>query len=400
MAELKTLNSRIVIRNATPEEWVASNPTLLKSEFGVELGATPADNKLKIGDGVTPWNQLAYTYDMSAIKELVDAAKPTAENVYFDENLIFTEAFGKYVPDSTGSVTVPTADDNMSVQDLFLSAFSEEKDPSVTEPTLDLSASVTATSGEVGTTYAFPTATASVTTGSFEYGSKDAEGTKYTKDQGTGITFSSISVKHTQSSKEQTSSNSNADVKLTLTSTEIPDATRVMTDNTITHNFTASATYAAATRFPVTNLGNITADEDLHIEGKTLTDTASVSITGYRCWFMYVGTDCNSAVTSDWIRTNATNKGNAKNAADQNNVTIVKGTKRVLLAFPTTSGYNKRLKAVTDVDGMGLPIFGDFNQTTGVKVEGANEYTAVDYIVYDFINTNGTEATRFTFDIG
>jgi hypothetical protein len=48
--------SRIRLRRAFTAEWEQKNPILADGEPGYERGA----NKLKVGDGVTPWNQLGY----------------------------------------------------------------------------------------------------------------------------------------------------------------------------------------------------------------------------------------------------------------------------------------------------------------------------------------------------
>lgn len=47
---------RIQIRRDTAINWSASNPILLEAEFGLDL----TNNCLKIGDGVTNWNDLPY----------------------------------------------------------------------------------------------------------------------------------------------------------------------------------------------------------------------------------------------------------------------------------------------------------------------------------------------------
>ncbi len=44
------------IRRGTGADWVYNNPTLAAGEFGYETDT----KKLKIGDGVTPWNSLSY----------------------------------------------------------------------------------------------------------------------------------------------------------------------------------------------------------------------------------------------------------------------------------------------------------------------------------------------------
>lgn len=66
----KTLNTKIIMRNDTAENWTTKNPTLLKGEFGVENDT----NKFKIGDGSTAWKELAYAgADETVINENVFA---------------------------------------------------------------------------------------------------------------------------------------------------------------------------------------------------------------------------------------------------------------------------------------------------------------------------------------
>lgn len=55
----KVLNTRIALRGDTKENWESKNPVLLKNEMGIELGATAADNKIKIGDGLRRGKTLA-----------------------------------------------------------------------------------------------------------------------------------------------------------------------------------------------------------------------------------------------------------------------------------------------------------------------------------------------------
>jgi len=54
---IQQLNVRIAIWDDTPANWASTNPILLKSEIGIERGTTV---KMKIGDGVTTWNNLPY----------------------------------------------------------------------------------------------------------------------------------------------------------------------------------------------------------------------------------------------------------------------------------------------------------------------------------------------------
>lgn len=48
---------QIRVRRDTASAWTQANPTLASGEIGYESDQL----KLKIGDGLTPWNSLAYT---------------------------------------------------------------------------------------------------------------------------------------------------------------------------------------------------------------------------------------------------------------------------------------------------------------------------------------------------
>lgn len=56
MSELVKVNVQILCRSDESSNWTAQNPILGKGEPGYELDTT----LLKIGDGVTTWNDLPY----------------------------------------------------------------------------------------------------------------------------------------------------------------------------------------------------------------------------------------------------------------------------------------------------------------------------------------------------
>lgn len=67
MASLRTLTTRIVIRNDTTANWLANKEVLLlKGEIGIEF--TPTNEvRMKIGDGVTEWPNLEYFSDQGNV---------------------------------------------------------------------------------------------------------------------------------------------------------------------------------------------------------------------------------------------------------------------------------------------------------------------------------------------
>ena len=60
MAEI-VVAQRMYQRRGTAAEWAAANPILQAGEIGIELGPAPGDpQKVKVGNGATPWSNLGY----------------------------------------------------------------------------------------------------------------------------------------------------------------------------------------------------------------------------------------------------------------------------------------------------------------------------------------------------
>ena len=136
---MNQIRTQIQLRNDSKENWASTNPKLGKGEIGIELDTT----LFIIGDGIQQWNDLKYANDVPEIdfskvtnsytdaetlegladgkdvgdvgivKTLIGGDKYSyscyiwngtawkaadgnynAENVYFDEDLITTVAFG------------------------------------------------------------------------------------------------------------------------------------------------------------------------------------------------------------------------------------------------------------------------------------------------------------------
>ena len=68
-------------RRDTAANWTSKNPILAGGEIGVQLGASAADTKFKIGDGVTAWNSLGY----AAATPTQLSALGSAANTYADQ---------------------------------------------------------------------------------------------------------------------------------------------------------------------------------------------------------------------------------------------------------------------------------------------------------------------------
>lgn len=71
--------TKIRPRRTTTANWESKNPTLDEREMGFEI-CTDGSVKMKLGDGVTAWNDLGYTFDFSVVAAMEEAANQYATN--------------------------------------------------------------------------------------------------------------------------------------------------------------------------------------------------------------------------------------------------------------------------------------------------------------------------------
>lgn len=281
---------------------------------------------------------------------------PTADQVLFTKDLVLTEQFGRYTP-VNGKVTVPAVD--KSVQSVILDAFSQDKNPTITQPTIG----VTFTPGkayEVGTSVAVTYA------GTFNPG-------RYSYGPDTGVTVSSW----------EASNNVTAE---TLNEQNGSFANYVVADGA-NYRVTVKGTYTDGA-IPLTALGAEYSEGQIKAGIKTATSSA---ITGYRDSFYGTTTDKEAATDSAVIRGLAQKSNRAYTNGSTFSVTIPVGALRVIIAYPATL---RDVTSIKDVNGLNADITTAFTQAT-VEVEGAASYLSIPYKVYtlDFATPNDTKNT-------
>ena len=317
------------------------------------------------------WEHTAYVYDGNVWAAM--DGNYNAENVYFDQDFIFTEKIGTVKTLTNGRATKAAA--GMNVRDFFASLFAVESQPSITSPSYSLSASaILEDTAEIGNYISGYSWDGSWSAGSYGYGSKENTSTS------TGIIPTYVV---SEDQEDQTATTLDGTFSL---------------ENPIQINAVGAKDYATITGVcsypdspyvPVTNIGNAATTGSL--KGKTITKTASASVTGYRSSFYYIGEDNESPIDSDFIRAGINKNQNTK---DFGTVEIPAGTKRILFAIPGVA----TLSEVKDIKGMGLDIKGNFTKAT-IAVEGANHYAAADYTVFYTENANGLSATEYAVTI-
>lgn len=332
MSEIMT---RIQLRHDTEENWnlVADTLVPLAGEACITIDGENK-GKVKYGDGVSKWGELEYSGGKDVIE--VDAS-----NVSFDDNLTFTYAFGKYSPDSTGQIEVPSA--GKTLEGLLLDAFAEEKNPTITQPSVTVS-SPQVKSYEVGTNVT-PSYTAKLNPGAYQY------------DSSTGITAKSWSVVF---NGETLTSDSG-----TFKEFQVEDSTNL--------KITATATYDAGS-IPHTNLGNTYPDGQIVAGSKSGSTSA---ITGYRQFFYGVDTT-DGEINSALIRSLTSSNGAA--SAKTININATEGATRIIIALPVSSGL--KVKSAILTSSMNADITTSYVLQSPVDVEGANGYIAASYNLY------------------
>ena len=451
---MATLNTKIVLRNDIAKNWELHNPLLLAGETGVETDT----GYFKIGDGEHNWNDLPYANkfestptaahyeaiaaegqsdaeaiaaallaasasakldDVAVVKRLINGDKYqhtayvfngtdwaamdgnyNAENVYFDENIMITTAVGN-ISLSNGSAEIPAAGKNL--KQVFEALWTKENfNPTVSNPSIELTINKTSAEGEVGTTFTAPTATVTAKTfGSFQFGAKDADDKFYAANATSDVVFSSLKVGAAATAAAMTDDNSASISDVAAGSAtkavSVSGAAGTFTDGAQTQKFSASAAHGGSARKGVSNLGNLvnasgTAQAaDFANAGKGIAanagtmvynGTKSFTATGYRAWFMgmldYVPTA--EEIDSAFVR-DLTNKGKVTTQTIEIKPGAA-GAKCVLVAVPSAAGS---LTAAVLTSSMNTGILEDYtkNQKT-VQVADASEAegTEVAYTVY------------------
>lgn len=399
----KTLNTKIIMRNDTAENWTTKNPTLSKGEFGVENDT----NKFKIGDGATAWKELDYAgADETVIKSIINENRDAcsyvdltagqedadglatitapkqgdtaivrkaiddthksytayvyngtawaamdgnynADNVYLDMDITMAGNYtqvGNLTKTQNGTATFATK--GKSIAAALTDIFSKRLQPGTpTAPAVTLTFGQ-AKAYEVGTTVS-PSYSATLSAGSYTYG------------PATGITATSWEITDTAGNTATTASGSFADV--------------IVADDT-NYKITAKANYGEGA-VAKDNLGSDSSPV-VKIAAGSATKTSG-AITGYRNTFYGTVTE-KAEVTSTIIRGLSGKSGAAWANGKSFTVNIPVGAVRVIFAYPAAL---QDVSSVKDVNGLNAEIKSAFTKSS-VTVAGAGADAGIAYKVY------------------
>lgn len=279
----------------------------------------------------------------------------TAETVKFTTDLTITANVGVHTVGSSGSKTLPTT--GKSVKQVMDLLFAAEKNPTITQPYVNLTSSSMG-SKEVGTRIS-PSYSASLNAGTYQYG------------PATGVTVTTWTITDTNSGSKDTASG-------TFDEFQVTDSTQ--------YKITAVAEHTEGT-IPVTNLGNEYPSGQIQAGSKT---KQVGTITGHRKTFYGTVESKDTAIDSTLIRSLAGKSSGALSNGSTFSINIPIGAIRIIIAYPATL---RDLTSVLDVNAFDTPIQSEFlKNKTSVQVEGANGYSAIEYKLFymDYANANDT----------
>lgn len=404
----KIINTRIQILNDTAEALAAQGTAIPKAGEIVYENDT---RKMKIGDGATSYTDLKYfggdsakhfdvvaeaneedvaailrvvgdaeihTGDTAIVKRVITGDKIShtayvyngtnwaacdgnyrADNVYFDDDIIYTVAIGTLAKPS-GSATFAARGKN--VEQVFSSLMAQEANPTKTNPAVTIGTQTNFGTFEIGTKR------------NLGYGATLSAGS-YTYGPDTGITAQTWEVSCTGvTDKKTTATGTFENVVAEATAKKI----------------TAKATYNEGA-VPVTNLGNP------YPAGKIAAGSASkdsANFVGVRYMFWGPMTT-DAAINSATVRALAHNK--ATDTGALNTFGAGAGAVKVVVAVPSDRKITKVIMpSALNADVTALFV----KQSTTVPVNGANDYAAAAYNIYVYQPASIDAGETYTVTIG
>lgn len=278
-----------------------------------------------------------------------------AENIYFDEDFIFTEDVGTIKIPEEGNITVAAAGKNL--KEFLSTVFAKEENPIIIPPSATIKLNPITNSYEVGTEYT-PQYSITFNAGSYSYGPTP-----------TGVTA-------TYKVTDTIGNNTLNTFSGTFDTITIDDDTE--------YSINAEVSYSDGV-IPKTNLQNDYPDGQIKA-GILPILTTTATVKGYRNFFYGTLSD-KSELNSDIIRGLV---GKTTNKTFSINVPV--GAQQVLFAFPKVSDDDD-FESAKNVNAMNSEVKLRFQKQI-VPVAGVNGYAPIDYNVFVLEYVNPTTDTN------
>ena len=388
MEEIKNnvINTVIQLRNDISSAWATTEgqeTPLMAGEVAVEIGEQ-GKAKIKIGDGTKAFGELDYfapeaqvfqseniaygntetdneiisklvagktisNGDCAIVKRQLSSGKDkysytsyvytdgvwaamdgnySAANVYTNDNITLAGTYSTIGNFSKGKVVSA----GTSLQSLLTEMLSQRIQPTITaNPSATISVSGDDGGKEVGDTYTKPTATLTVTTGSYTNEGVNT-GVKYLANNVT-IAYGSSVGDATYKVSNSSDLGNNGTVQITATTYAAGNTSASYTDSSVSYTFSGKAHNEDGT-VAVDNLGSPSNPEIQIKEGDlSVGGTKTASFRGYRK--MFAGNT--TATTLDSAAIRALSLKNAKASTSQFEITVPEGATNLVIACPTKS---------------------------------------------------------------
>lgn len=445
MAE-KILNTSIVLRNDTKSNWdaVASTATLRVGEIGIEsdTGLFKIGKEIVVNDipRLATWGELQYANEIpevdlttvtnnvkveaslealgtgSVVGDMGIVKAPlyegstdysytayvwngtdwaamdgnySAENVFTSKKITLAGNFSSIGNYSKGKEIAA----GTSMQTLLSGMLQTTIQPSITaSPTATISASGNE-DGEVGSSYTLPTATLTVTTGSYT-NEGSATGVKYTAGNVT-IAYGADPDNATYTTTNTTDLGNNGTVQIAPSKYSAGATTALYTDTKVGYTFSGKATHTAGV-VAKDNLGE-NSDPVIQIASASPTvDDVTANFRGYRK--MFCGST-NEALTSSVIR--GLSLKSAKASTSAFTVTAKIGATNLVVACPTSSLGKNYTLSKAEMMTMGWEDYtSEFATKDQVQVAdyrgGSNGLQNYNIYVYEFAALKADTQFRIT----
>lgn len=446
-----SLTTRIVTRNGLAVNWSTKNPVLLKGEMGIESDT----RKIKIGDGVTAWNDLLYanvteaemsdaisnidfsTEAYTSVKtNLTDSDSSIIESYITEHSIVPSEGdvfvvntvvdgvpyeTSGYVYDGTQWVAMTghvDADKVILQEDITLAgdytSVGNLSKTSTGTATFNVKGkSVQDALIEMLSKRLQPTITSepSVTGFKFTQAATVEAGTPYLALGWSGASLNTGAYKYGPAPTGVSVDSWKIDricVPAEVSAESVGTAVSGSDDNSGNgfivgdqggDNVVSSVKYKATATYSqgdvaLDNLGDASSPE-VRIVASSATKVSS-ELKPFRKSFYGCSTDMTSEVNSAWIRENLTHTTSALANGSKFTLNIPAGTKRIVIAYPATL---RDLTSVSYVEGMNAEVKDTFGTARTINVEGANGYTAISYKVYVYEVAGGTGAWTYNVTI-
>ena len=330
-------------------------------------------------------NKTAYMWDGE--KWVALNGEVEADKIVLTDDILMAGNYtqvGNLTKTNTGTATFETK--GLTLAEALQAIFTQELQPTITSnPSVDAFSISAATSVEAGTKYDEITGgAATFKTGSYTYGPSPTGVAQTSRSLSRVCVPTTLSATGLAISDDGSFTDNNGGNGFVIGDQG--------GDNTVSSLYYTSTVNYSEGQLATTNLSNPSSPEVKIPAGSASKNSSTVK--PFRKYFYGSSTTVPSEITSDVIR-GLTNSTDAAAAGTTFTVDVVEGAQFVCIAYPSTI---QDVTSIADENAFGTLITGNFTKTL-LNVEGANNYTAIEYKIFTLTPDAALGANTYTVTI-